>query len=125
MTERQQLEWYKSIAMRRLQEADMAEIKAAFPDETALEVAELGTNYLKLRACGVDNLEAYRAVRGAREDRKAASAAPDDIGPVSTDWEGGEKAFYTSREVDGLSAEQLAKPGVLKNVMASMTRWKR
>ncbi|MBR3870621.1 MAG: hypothetical protein IKJ17_03880 [Clostridia bacterium] len=109
-----QLEAYKSRECQRQFASDLEEIKNEFPNENAKSIEDLGLTFIKLRACGVDNLTAYRAIASQRH-------LPADIGRVGADASQGERLF-SSEELDALSKEQLDNPGVLKLAIKSMRR---
>ncbi len=109
-----ELDAYRGRESERQFAADLEQIKAEFPDENAKSVDELGTTFIKLRACGVDNLTAYRATAAERQK-------PADIGRVGADALQGERLF-SSEELDSLTREQLDNPGILKRALKSMRR---
>ncbi len=109
-----ELEAYKSRESERQFADDLAEIKREFPTENADSIDELGLTFIKLRASGVDNLTAYRAIASQRH-------MPADIGRVGADASRGER-LYSSEELDSLSKDQLNNPGVLKLAMKSMRK---
>ena len=100
-------------------EDDLAEIKRAYPDEKAQSVAELGEQFMRLRANGVDNMTAYRAIADGRKP----TPPPAEIGKVGASGKD-EKTYYTSEELDALTPEQLKNERVYKKAMRSLTRLK-
>lgn len=119
----------KANAERDLLQKDLAEIKAAFPNETAADCRELGEKFLQLRAAGVDNLTAYVAVKGKAAFEVPAPAAPAEPAPPEPGAVNGagtqEKEYYTSAEVDKLTPSELRNPTIMDRVLQSMTRWKK
>lgn len=70
---------------------DLKTIRAAYPDEKAQKVEELGIEFLKLCAGGISPLVAYEAIR----NEKARSAAnPPSMGDVKTSPTNGKGVFH-------------------------------
>ena len=67
-------ERYRRAAFEARYDADLREIRAAFPKEKIGHVREIGRQYFALRRCGVDNLVAYSAVRAAAAASTSAAA---------------------------------------------------
>lgn len=69
----------QALLSRQRFESDLAEIKRFFPEEKAGDVTELGEQFLRLRAAGIDNLTAYRACvargRSPPESRRPGRSA--------------------------------------------------
>jgi hypothetical protein len=114
-------ERYRRAAFEARYDADLREIRAAFPKEKIGHVRELGRQYFALRRCGVDNLVAYSAVRAAAAASK--KAPPPDIGPVGS----GEtsREFFTREELDRLSDKELSDPKVLEKAVKSLSKLKK
>ena len=62
-----ELEGYRRRERERLFTDDLAQIRAAHPEESARSVSELGPQYLAICAAVVDPLCAYEAVRSHRD----------------------------------------------------------
>lgn len=117
------LEEYQVRELRRRLDADLSDIKAAYPDVSAKDVRELGETYLSImKAGGVDAISAYEAQLAAARRKK--KDAPPAIGAVNTTGVR-EKDFYSPDEVDRLTDKDFEKnPKLLSLVLRSMTRWK-
>ena len=119
----------RQILRERKFEQDLAAIKKAYPDVNAAGVAELGEHFVALMAAAesaghpLDPVVAYEAQLAY--DRRNAKAPPPSTGPAKGVSAPEEKEYYTSAEVDRLSAEELDNPSVMDKVMKSMQRWKR
>ena len=111
-----ELEAYKSRESERQFKSDLDEIKKQFPNENAQSIEDLGLTFIKLRASGIDNLTAYRAIASQRQ-------IPADIGRVGSDALQGAR-LYSSEELDSLTKDQLDNPNILKLAMKSMRRLK-
>jgi hypothetical protein len=105
---------------------DLAEIKAKYPNETAADIKELGETFAKLRAAGVDNLTAYRAIKPdstVSVTPKTEEPPLPETGAVNGAAATEEKEYYTPQEVDKLTKKDLSNPTVWERVRASMTKW--
>lgn len=100
---------------------DLSAINKAFPDAKVKSIDEIGPQFQRLRAAGIDTLTAYAAVRQAKE--AVRKPAPPSMGAVNAS-SSKEKDFYTPDEVDRLSDKELDDPKVWQRVRKSMTRWK-
>jgi len=109
----------QALLSRQRFESDLAEIKRFFPEEKAGDVTELGEQFLRLRAAGIDNLTAYRACVAAGEK----PAGKPETGAVGADGNT-EKTYYSPSEVDRLTKRELSNPKILERVMRSMTKWR-
>lgn len=113
--------------VERIFSSDVTEIKKHFPGETAETIDDLGMDFKKLRAAGVDTLTAYRALHpDAKETKPAATEetpAPEPGKPQSP--ASPEKEFYTPEEVDRLTPKELDDPTIFEKVKKSMTKWKK
>ena len=84
---------------------DLKTIRAAYPDEKAQKVEELGIEFLKLCAGGISPLVAYEAIR----NEKARSAAnPPSMGDVKTSPTT-EKEFFTRAEVAAMDQATVSR----------------
>ena len=95
---------------------DLRQIQAV--DSSVKSVDELGDNYFKLRAAGIDAMTAYRAIKGASAP---TTPKPADIGPIS-DGGSAEDEYYTSEQLDRLTDKDLDNPKIFKKAMASLSR---
>lgn len=94
-------------------DSDLKSIKKAFPDEKAKNVVELGPDFIRLCANGVDPVVAYRAVR---EQKAPTQPGMGDVKPTVK-----EKGYFTRDEVAAMS-----QPEVDKNydkIRESMNTW--
>lgn len=119
----------REVLRQRKFEQDLAAVKKAYPDVKAEGVAELGEHFVALMAAAeaaghpLDPVVAYEAQLAA--DRRNTKAPPPSTGPAKGVNAPEEKEYYTSAEVDRLSAAELDNPSVMDKVMKSMQRWKR
>ena len=110
-----ELEGYRQRERERLFTDDLAQIRAAHPEESARSVSELGPQYLAICAAGVDPLCAYEAVRSHR-DRTAP--------PPSTGAFGGKppaREFFTRDEVAQMSRSEIHRN--FDKIRRSMSHW--
>lgn len=112
---RSELEARRRSDMRRAFDADMQAIRKAYPDEQAKSVTELGEDFIRMRAAGVDNLVAYAALRG-----KDTQDHNPTMGDVKTGQR--EKTLYSVEEVEKMSQAEVSKN--LDTIMKSMKTWK-
>ncbi|MGI6168812.1 MAG: hypothetical protein ACOYI4_03720 [Christensenellales bacterium] len=117
----QELDGYRQEKYERILTDDLQSIKKVYPDVKASDIRELGQDFIRLRAAGVDTLVAYESIRAV--DAKTKMTPPPESGTVGAAAPG-EKSFYTSDEVDRLTPEQLDNPKIMKAVLDSMTKWK-
>lgn len=94
-------------------DSDLKAIKKAFPDEKAKSVVELGTDFIRLCANGVDPVVAYRAVR---EQKSPAQPGMGDVKPTVKD-----KGYFTRDEVAVMSQDEIKKH--YETIKASMETW--
>ena len=96
----------------------MKTIRAAYPDEKAQKVKELGIEFLKLCAGGISPLVAYEAIR----NEKARSAAnPPSMGDVKTSPTT-EKEFFTRAEVAAMDQATVSR--YFDKIRKSQQYWK-
>ncbi len=105
-------------AQKQLFSADIEAIKAAYPDEKAKDVPELGMEFAKLRAAGLDPITSYEAVR-AKKVREGGVKAPSTGDVKST--KKSDPHYFTSEEVDRMSDAELDKH--LDDINRSMKKW--
>ena len=97
---------------------DLKTIRAAYPDEKAQKVEELGIEFLKLCAGGISPLVAYEAIR----NEKARSAAnPPSMGDVKTSPTT-EKEFFTRAEVAAMDQATVSR--YFDKIRKSQQYWK-
>lgn len=116
---RAQLEQFQRQQMEETFNRDMAAIKAAYPDEQAKSVMDLGEDFMALMATGqLDAVGAYEAIR---RKRNAGRKQPPSMGAVAT---GGNepKDYFTKEEVQRMSQAEVKKN--LDVINKSMKRWK-
>lgn len=97
---------------------DMAEIKAAYPGETADSVEALGETYIRLRAAGIDNMTAYKVLQ--TQAAQSAAAMPPSTGDVKPTADTRRSDFYTKEELESMSGDEM--DANWDKVMASMKR---
>ena len=102
----------------RMMREDLAVIQEINPDIKSLD--DVGESFLKMRLeGGLSVKEAYYACKAMELQEKVI--APDAIGRVSDNRT--ERDYYTPKEVDALTDEELDDPDVWAKVMKSMERW--
>lgn len=105
---------------------DLAAIKAAFPDETAETVDDLGEDFRMLRVKKGDPITAYKMVRAARDvaepEHKPEPPAMGAVGDQSTP----ESEYYSADELARLdkNPKLLDDPKILAKAIKSLTRLK-
>lgn len=105
---------------------DLAAIKAAFPDETAETVDDLGEDFRMLRVKKGDPIKAYKMVRAARDvvepEPKPEPPAMGAVGEQSTP----EPEFYSADELARLdkNPKLLDDPKTLAKAIKSLSRLK-
>lgn len=107
-------EEYEALAVERRMREDLEAIRLLDPAVGSLE--ELGEDFEKLVASGIDAPLAFLALRQAQR-----AVLPPEIGEVGDTGAG--KEYYSPEEVDALSAKQLSDPGIWQRVRKSMTKW--
>jgi len=109
----------------RIYSRDLSRIKEAYPSLAAKDVSDLGNDFFKLRAMGIDPVVAYDALK-AKEAREQ-KAAPEKP-PTTGSAKGGgsaEKDYYSPEEVDRLTAKDLSNEKLLETVIKSMKKWRK
>ena len=102
----------------RMMREDLAVIQEINPEIKSLD--DVGESFLKMRLeGGLSVKEAYYACKAMELQEKVI--APDAIGRVSDNRT--ERDYYTPKEVDALTDEELDDPDVWAKVMKSMERW--
>ncbi len=116
------LGYYRHQQVQQAMAKDLAEVQAINPKITSL--ADLPPAYLALRfnsAAPMTASQAYAAL--TRMETATARAKPRSTG--SMDGTGtAEARYYTSRELDRLTAKQLSDPAVMAKAMRSLQRLK-
>lgn len=93
---------------------DLAAIRAAWPDETAASISELGPQFAAICAAGVEPLAAYEALRAQRQRRAAPSTGKVAAG-------GGDGTYFSRDEVARMSREEIHRN--FDSIRRSMRRW--
>lgn len=97
---------------------DLAEVREAYPDLTAQRPEEVGEIYCRLMASGrVDPVVAYEAQLAAS---RRLEPSPSDM--VSARSAGGAAMYYSSQELDRLTAGDLKDPNIFKKAMESLSK---
>ncbi len=104
----QNIEYAKAEDLRQIQTLD----------PSVKSVDDLGDDYFKLRAAGIDAKKAFLVVKNSDAP---TTPKPANIGPVN-DSGNVESEFYTSEQLDRLTSKDLDNPKILKKAMASLTR---
>ncbi len=111
---------YKALAVQKIKENILDEIKKEYNDVKILSVDELPKEFHKLVGAGVSPVVSYKVIlesEAAKKDKEPAS-----MGAINTNSEK-EKEFYSSAEVDKLTKKQLSNPKIMNAVMKSMLKW--
>ena len=116
MTELEMAIRERDICLSRLAEQKMERdlVRIQAEDNSVCELHALGEEFIKLIENGIDALIAFRAVRCNCEK-------PQSIGAVDTEG-GRESEFYSSRELDRLTAKDLEDPAVYKKAIQSLKK---
>lgn len=98
---------------------DMDKIKAAYPDVKAKSVEELGADFVRMRAMGIDTLVAYEAMRSV--ESRTQKPKPPSTGSAKSagKTEGG---LFTREEVKGMSPSEVRKN--FDKIRKSMSNWR-
>lgn len=105
----------------RILQDDLAAVKKAYPDAEINNIADLGEEFIRLRAAGVNAVVAYNAVRQAEDAGKKAKPVSTESARSSST---GEKEYYSSSELDRLSNRDLDDPKILEKALKSLSRLK-
>lgn len=97
---------------------DLAEIKAAYPAETASSIEELGEVYMRLRAADIDNLTAYKVLQ--TQAAQTAAAMPPSTGDVKPTADTRKSDYYSREELERMSGAEM--DANWDKVMESMKR---
>ena len=113
MTERERDICLEKLVRDKMQ-SDLDELKKAEPSLEALD--SLGEEFIRLVENGIDAKTAYHAIKQA----VAAPAVPStgEMGTAGNSM----PEFYSSRELDRLTARDLEDPAVFKKAMKSLKR---
>lgn len=109
-------EQLNQIKVERLMEQGLAEVQAIDPSVKSL--TDLGADFARYVAAGLDSTDAYFAVKA--KEAKTKVNPPKPIGkvesaPVDSD-------YYSKEEVDAMSQEEIEKN--YDAIMKSMKKWK-
>ena len=111
---------YKALAIERIKDNILREIKSEYPDIKVNSVDELPKGFHSLiRAKGEPAL-AYRVIM--EREKAKNDKVPASMGSINAQSEK-DKEFYSSAEVDKLTKKQLSDPKVMNTVMKSMLKW--
>ena len=111
---------YKALAVQKIKENILDEIKKEFSDVKILSIDELPKEFHKLVGAGISPLVSYKVIL-ENETRKKDNK-PASMGEINSNSEK-EKEFYSSQEVDKLTKKQLSNPKIMNAVMKSMLKW--
>lgn len=98
---------------------DMAKIREAYPDVRAKSVEELGADFIRMRAMGVDPLVAYEAMRSAQS--RTQKPKPPSTGSAKSAGKA-EGGLFTREEVKGMSPSEVRKN--FDKIRKSMSNWR-
>lgn len=127
---RQQEEQKSNAVMQELETLRQRERERVFADDLKTiqgldpkvkDLKELGEEFWKLKAAGVDTVIAFNAVNTKKQSEKVTP--PPVMGKVNSSTTA-QKDFYTPEEVDRLTEADLDNPKVMETVMKSMPKWK-
>lgn len=97
---------------------DLEQVRTVYPNLTAKSPMEVGEIYCRLMASGhVDPVVAYEAQAAA--DRRA-NPIPENM--VSAKSAGGAALYYSSRELDRLTEQDLKDPAIFQKALASLSK---
>lgn len=115
---REEARFYRERENQRIFEEDLKTIQKLNPEIKSL--SDLGPDFIRLKAAGVDTEVAYNAVYSKKAAEKITP--PPKVGSVNSKTKP-DKTFYTPEEVDRLTDKELDDPKIFENVMKSMTKW--
>lgn len=98
---------------------DMAKIREAFPDVKAKSVEELGVDFIRMRAMGIDPLVAYEAMRSAQS--RTQKSKPPSTGSAKSAGKA-EGGLFTREEVKSMSPGEVRKN--FDKIRKSMSNWR-
>ncbi len=108
---------YLETLVKNKMDADLEAIRKIDPSITSLD--NLGGDFLRLIENGVDAAVAFAAVRRATESKVLPK--PPSTGAVGRS-ESPRNKFYSSKELDRLTAKDLENPAVYKKALESLKR---
>lgn len=115
-----ELEFYKKLAIEKLMADDLRTLQEVYPEVKSFD--EVGEEFMNLLAATHDPVLAYEAVKA--KEAKTKKTPPPEMGSVGS-TAGKEKDFYTSAEVDKLTASDYDNnPKLYDIVRKSMLKWK-
>lgn len=115
-----ELEFYKKLAIEKLMADDLRTLQEVYPEVKSFD--EVGEEFMNLLTATHDPVLAYEAVKA--KEAKTKKTPPPEMGSVGS-TAGKEKDFYTSAEVDKLTASDYDNnPKLYDIVRKSMLKWK-
>lgn len=115
-----ELEFYKKLAIEKLMADDLRTLQEVYPEVKSFD--EVGEEFMNLLTATHDPILAYEAVKA--KEAKTKKTPPPEMGSVGS-TAGKEKDFYTSAEVDKLTASDYDNnPKLYDIVRKSMLKWK-
>lgn len=115
-----ELEFYKKLAIEKLMADDLRTLQEVYPEVKSFD--EVGEEFMTLLSATHDPILAYEAVKA--KEAKTKKTPPPEMGSVGS-TAGKEKDFYTSAEVDKLTASDYDNnPKLYDIVRKSMLKWK-
>lgn len=108
---------YLDTLVKNSMDLDLKAIQKLDPKVKSL--SQLGDDFIRLLECGIDAKTAYSAVMKARESD--LTPKPTELGAIGHS-ERPDSHYYTSNQLDRLTAKDLENPAVYKKAMESLKR---
>ena len=109
----EELEYYRKQTIKAQMESDLTRIKTL--DNTVKSLDELGEEFFKLIASGVDAVIAYNAIKASKPQ------AQPTMGDINS-TEPKEKDFFTREEVEKMTQEEVRKN--FDKIRLSQSKWR-
>ena len=109
----EELEYYRQQTIKAQMESDLTRIKTL--DNTVKSLDELGEEFFKLIASGVDAVIAYNAIKASKPQ------AQPTMGDINS-TEPREKDFFTREEVEKMTQEEVRKN--FDKIRLSQSKWR-
>ena len=109
----EELEYYRQQTIKAQMESDLTRIKTL--DNTVKNLDELGEEFFKLIASGVDAVIAYNAIKASKPQ------APPTMGDINS-TEAKEKDYFTREDVEKMTQEEVRKN--FDKIRLSQSKWR-
>ena len=109
----EELEYYRQQTIKAQMESDLTRIKTL--DNTVKSLDELGEEFFKLIASGVDAVVAYNAIKASKPQ------APPTMGDINS-TEAKEKDYFTREDVEKMTQEEVRKN--FDKIRLSQSKWR-